>query len=129
VDSLGHILAVHVHAANRHDNIAGPVVIVRALIKYPTITMLSGDAGYRGTTVNVIKMLTTKSVKIVEKLSSGWSILPKNCIFERNFAWINTRKRLTRDFEIKPKKSENVIRIAAKSIYNMIRKINYLNSL
>jgi transposase len=121
VDTSGNVLAVHVHAANRHDSVAAPIVMARALIKYSTITSICGDAGYRGTAVRVIETLTKKSMQIVEKLPSGWSVLPKRWIVERTFAWLNTCKRLAKDFEIKPKNAENVIRIAA--IYAMIRKI------
>jgi hypothetical protein len=64
----GHVLAVHVHAAHRHDSVAAPVVMARALIKYPTITTVCGDAGYRGTAVRVIETLTKKRMQSVEKL-------------------------------------------------------------
>jgi putative transposase len=50
---------------------------------------------------------------IVEKLPSGWSVLPKRWIVERTIAWLNVNGRLSKDYEIKPKNSENVICIAA----------------
>jgi transposase len=121
VDTQGHLLAVHVHAANRHDSVAAPVVMARALAQYPSLTTLCGDAGYRGTAVKVIETLTTKTLQIVEKLGSSWTILPKRWIVERTFAWINTCKRLAKDYEVNPKNAENTIRIAAIAI--MIKKI------
>jgi putative transposase len=113
VDTQGHVLGVHVHAANRHDTKAAHVVMARALWKYPSITGICGVAGYRGTAVEVITTLTKCVMDIVEKLPSGWSILPKRWIVERTLAWLNTNRRLSKDYEIKPQNSENVIRIAA----------------
>jgi transposase len=121
VDAEGHLLAVHVHAANRYDSVAAPVVMARALAKYPTITTICGDAGYRGTAVRVIETLTKTTMQIVEKLSTGWAVLPKRWIVERTIAWLNTNRRLSKDYEINPKNAENVIRIAA--IQTILRKI------
>ena len=113
VDTQGHVLAVHVHAANRHDSIAAPVVMARAFIKYPTITAICGDAGYRGTATRVIETLTNRLMHIVQKLPSGWAVLPKRWIVERTISWLNNNRRLAKDYEVNPKNSENTLRIAA----------------
>lgn len=121
VDTQGHVLAVHVHAAHRHDSVAAPVVMARALKKYPTITAICGDAGYRGTATRVIENLTDRLMHIVPKLPSGWTVLPKRWIVERTIAWLNTSRRLSKDYEVNPKNSENTLRIAA--IRTILQKI------
>lgn len=102
----GHILAVHVHAANRHDSVAASVVIARALSKYSTIKTICGDAGYRGTAVDVVENLASRAMQIVKKLPAGWTILPKRWIVEHSFEWLNTNRRLSKDYEVNLKSSE-----------------------
>jgi transposase len=38
--------------------------------------------------------------------------LPKRWVVERTFAWLNNFSRLSKDFEILPATTENIIRIA-----------------
>jgi transposase len=41
-------------------------------------------------------------------------VLPKRRVVERSFAWLANYRRLTRDYEINPRQSETMIKLAMK---------------
>ena len=112
VDIEGHLLHVEVSPANIHDTKVGGFVIEAALEKYPTIQAASGDAGYRGTTVDYSEIILDTPVHISTQIQDQFAILPKRWIVERTFAWINNDRRLSKDYEVKPNHSENMVRIS-----------------
>ena len=93
------MLHIRVHAANLSDTKEGVMVMQTACQKYPTLTGVCGDAGYRGTFVEEVEKLGLK-VDIVERLGSGWELLPKRWRVERTFAWMGNSRRLSKDYEI-----------------------------
>ena len=125
VDTQGHLLAVHVHSARRHDSVASQVVLARALHRYPTLEKIFGDQGYRGKIVQALDVLTKSSMEIVAKIGTGWSKMPKRWIVERTFGWLQANRRLSKDYEMKAKNSENVLKIA--QILMVLKKINFLS--
>ena len=68
--------------------------------KYSSIKAFSADAGYKGTTVDFIKDTLKLDIHIPEKISDGFSVLPKRWIVEKTFAWLGTFRRLFKDVEI-----------------------------
>jgi hypothetical protein len=76
VDTQGHVLGAHVHAANHHDTKAAHVVMAQALWKYPSITGICGDAGYRVTAVEVITTLSKCVMDIVESFPLNGQFCP-----------------------------------------------------
>ena len=71
-----------------------------------------GDAGYRGTAVEYVENELKLTLPIVEKLGTGFTLLPKRWIVERTFAWLGGFRRLSKDVEILTATAENMIRIA-----------------
>lgn len=112
VDTLGNLLHVIVHAANTSDTKAGCSVLEATAEKYPTLEAFSGDAGYRGTAVDFVNENLNLTLHISEKLSAGFSVLPKRWIVERTFAWLGTFRRLFKDVEILTETAETMIHIA-----------------
>lgn len=51
VDTMGHLLAIVVHAANTHDTKSGIQAAKKACQRYSAIERVCADAGYRGTFV------------------------------------------------------------------------------
>jgi transposase len=97
-DTQGHLLAVHVHAANIHDTVAGFRVFGRCLEQYPTVQGVCADAGYRKTFVETIQAVYDKTVEIVERLKEvKWAVIPKRWVVERTFSWMNGSRRLSKD--------------------------------
>jgi len=112
VDIEGHLLHVEVTAANVHDTQMGGYIIESMLMKYSSIKAVSADAGYRGNTVNYSEILLDTPVQISTKIKGTFAILPKRWIVERTFAWMNNDRRLSKDYEVNPKYSENIIRVS-----------------
>jgi len=113
------LLHVSVHAANIHDTIAGASVFKEALRKYPTIEAVCGDSGYRGTFVLEMSSIG-KKVDIVERLGTGWVVLPKRWRVERTFGWMNNSRRLSKDYEINTSSSEAMVCIS--HIYTLLKR-------
>lgn len=108
---MGNLLLVKVHAANIHDTVAGGKILGAAVTKYPSIVGVCADAGYRKTFEAEAKIINVK-VDISERITPGWSILPKRWRVERTFAWLNGSRRLSKDFEISTVSSENMVTIS-----------------
>ena len=112
VDFEGHWLHVEMMAANVTDTMVGGHVIESVITKYPTVEAASADAGYRGNTVHYAEILLDTLVHISTKIRDTFAVLPKRWIVERTFAWITSERRLSKDYEVNPRHSENMVRIA-----------------
>ena len=111
-DVCGNLLAVKVHAANIHDTKSGGAIFAETLLKYPTITGVCADAGYRKTFEHEVAkngVTVDISAKIKPK---EWNILPKRWIVERTLAWLNHSRRLSKDYEIFTISAENMVIIS-----------------
>lgn len=117
---MGNLLSVIVHAANIHDTVAGGSVFEKALEKYPSILGVCADAGYRKTFEATFANLG-KSVDISERIKpEGWQILPKRWRVERTFGWMNSSRRLSKDYEINTKSAENMTIIS--HLHTLLRR-------
>ena len=115
VDTLGHLLAVKVHAANLTDTTSAAPVFQQALASYPTIKAFSGDAGYAGTAEEFVNNQLKLTLHIAPKPiteKGKFTVIRKRWIVERTFAWLGHFRRLAKDFEILITTAENMIRIA-----------------
>ena len=121
VDTIGNLLGVVVHAGNIHDTKAGILVVNKVMKIYPSIQAISADAGYRKTFEKDVLDNYDIPVDISTKINGEWKIIPKRWIVERNFAWMNNFRRLTKDFEITVKSAESFVKIA--HIAQMLRNL------
>ena len=112
VDTMGNLIQVIVHAANRHDTKAGCDVLKAAAQKYPTLEAFSVDAGYRGSAVEFVEATLQLKLHISKKIKDVFAVLPIRWIVERTFAWLGNFRRLSKDYEILTKSVENMVRIA-----------------
>ena len=120
-DTQGHILHIKVHAANIHDTKGGCLVFKETIDKYPSIQGVCADAGYRKTMVEFVENEMGKTIEISEKITPGWSIIPKRWVVERTFSWLNPFRRLSKDYEITVDSAENAVMIAHSMI--LIKKL------
>ncbi len=98
IDTLGHLLGVVVHGANRQDRAKGPRACSPVIDKHPSIQALSADQGYTSTTVDFVQNWLNRRVDISGKPTCGFQILPKQWIVERTFAWLGGYRQLAKDF-------------------------------
>lgn len=113
VDSLGCLLAVKVHRANLHDTKSGIFIAIAAHRRYPSIQKFCGDGGYCGSFIANVQSVLNMEVDISKKIFPvGFQVLPKRWKVERTFAWLGNSRRLAKDFEIKTRTQEAIIKIS-----------------
>ena len=113
-DTMGNILAIHIHAANIHDTKGGVFTFEKALYRYPTIQAGCADGGYRGTFKNTFEEFHHIKIDISMQIKEqkGFQVIPKRWVVERTFAWLNFSRRLSKDDEISSRSSECMITIS-----------------
>ena len=123
VDTLGLVMAVVVHPASVQDRAGAELVMDRLVGRFPRLTRLWADAGYRGSPV-VEAYLRGWRLTTVEKAGKGWERLPKRWIVERTFAWLGRWRRLSKDYEALEETSEAWIKLAMVAL--MLRRLQPL---
>lgn len=103
VDTLGHLLALHVTAANERER--AQVATLVAEVQAATgdhVEVASVDQGYTGgkpaAAAQGIDLLVLK----LPEVKRGFVLLPRRWVVERSFAWASRFRRLARDFERLP---------------------------
>lgn len=105
VDTLGHLLALHVTAADEQDRaqvtqlagqvqaVTGDAVEVAFVDQGYTGDQPAQDAAAHGMQLEVVKLPEAKK---------GFVLLPRRWVVERSFAWVARFRRLARDYERLP---------------------------
>lgn len=102
VDTLGHLLALHVTPADIGDREA--VARLAADIQDATgdtVTLAYVDQGYTGKAAAeaaAAEGITLEVVKLPEA-KRGFVLLPRRWVVERSFAWVTRCRRLVKDYE------------------------------
>jgi transposase len=105
VDTLGHLLALHITAANEQDR--AQVEQLAAQVQAVTgdaVEVAFGDQGYTGdqpAQAAAARGLHLEVVKLPEA-KKGFVLLPRRWVVERSFAWAARFRRLARDYEWLP---------------------------
>ncbi|WP_306858579.1 IS5 family transposase [Streptosporangium brasiliense] len=112
-DTLGLLLAVLVTAAGVSDGAAGLPLLTQVAADNPTITKAWADSGYRTTVIEHGAALGI-DVEVVRRdpATRGFTPLPRRWVVERTFGWLMLHRRLTRDYEALPTRSEAMIHTA-----------------
>ncbi|MBI1387175.1 MAG: transposase [bacterium] len=111
-DSQGHLLDVEVTAANVHDTNAGVCLLDGVKMKHDRIQAFCGDAAYRGNASWYSEILLETLLQICRKVAGEFQVIPQRWIVERTLAWLSNSRRLSKDYEVNPDYSENIVRIA-----------------
>jgi len=105
VDTLGHLLALHVTPANEQDRaqVAALAQQVQA-VSGKTVQVAYVDAGYTGAEPAEAAAAEGIQLEVVklDAVKKGFVLLPKRWVIERSFGWMARFRRLARDYERLP---------------------------
>lgn len=115
VDTQGYLMAVSVHEANIHDSKGAPKVIEKLSCKFPRLTKILADGGYRGNLADWVLDKYGWELEVVlrpNECPSKFKVIPKRWIVERTFAWLENFRRLTIDYEFHAGTAEAMVQLA-----------------
>ena len=124
VDTIGYIIIVLVHAANIYDGRAARKVLSALFSLVDTVKKIWADGAYKGEElIQWVKEQFDCVFEVVEKKKTGegFQVLSQRWIVERTFAWLGRSRRLSKDYERKPKSSANHVYAASSRL--MLRRI------
>jgi transposase len=102
VDTLGHLLALHVSPANEQDR-AHVQTLAQAVqeITGQAVTLAYADQGYTGEAARQGAKAHGIELEVVKHTEAkrGFVLLPRRWVVERSFAWAARFRRLARDYE------------------------------
>ncbi len=102
-----------VHSAGIQDRVGARAVLMRLFRRFETRTKIFADGGYTGTLIDWAKKMFDYDVEVVKRNElHTFKVLPKRWIVERNFAWMDWSRRLSKDYELCPASSESIIWIS-----------------
>lgn len=121
VDTLGLVLWVCIQSADIQDR-DGAVDVLTELKRYfQSIIKVFADGGYRGQLIDKIKKQLNIQLEIVKRNElHTFKILPKRWIVERTFAWLDSCRRNSKDYERLTETSKAIIHLS--SIRIMLQK-------
>lgn len=98
------------HPANEQDKVAARWLLKR-LPLFWRLALFVFDSGYASDALlhwceDVFGVQTKVTNRGEQK---GFQVLPKRWIVERTFGWLNRFRRLSKDYEQRPKMSENYV--------------------
>ena len=114
VDTLGLILAVVIQSASVQDRNGGIDVVEKLVENWKKIVKIFADGGYSGTLVDKIKERFKITVEIVKRDEAHtFKVLPKRWIVERTFAWLDTNRRNSKNYERLNQSSVAMVHLSA----------------
>lgn len=128
-DTLGLLLAVLVTAASVQDSIAGTRLLDQVAADHPGIRKVWVDGGYRQHLVEHAATLGIDMEITARKPGTrGFTPIPKRWAVERTYGgWLMLHRRLARDYETLPTRSEAVIHLAMTDL--MARRLTGENTI
>jgi putative transposase len=100
VDTLGLVLAVVIQSASVQDRDGAISVIEKMRESWKKIIKIFADSGYRGQLIKTVKTRFEIELEIIKRNELHiFKILPKRWIVERTFAWIDTNRRNSKNYE------------------------------
>ncbi|MFC9397227.1 IS5 family transposase [Streptomyces sp. NPDC057027] len=126
-DTIGLLLAVLVTAASVQDGTAGRHLLTQIASDHPTVTKAWAGMGYKNAVVEHGAALGI-DVDIVRRdpATKGFVVQPRRWVVERTLGWLMNHRRLPRDYEALPARSEAMIHVVMISL--MTRRLTGENT-
>ena len=122
VDILGLLLVVVVHSAGIQDCAGARYVLAHLSNFFVGLKIVFADGGYTGTKLrDWLLSLSNIVLKIIKRPRKKFQVVKFRWIVERTFGWLNTQRRLSKDYECLPSSAEAWIKLAA--VNTMIRRL------
>jgi transposase len=105
VDTLGHLLALHVTPANEQDRAqVGQLAQQVQAVTGESLELAFVDQGYTGETAHQQAAQAGIQLEVVKlpAVKKGFVLLPRRWVVERSFGWMARFRRLARDYERLP---------------------------
>lgn len=100
VDTMGLVLMVVIHSAGVQDRDGAKEVLTALKGLWTGIIKVFADGGYRGKLVEWVKQKLNYELEIIKRDElHRFKVLPKRWIVERTFAWLDTNRRSSKDYE------------------------------
>lgn len=102
VDTLGHLLALRVTAADEQDRAqVGALAAATQQATGENVVLAYVDQGYTGATPAAQAAQHGMQLEVVKlpQAKRGFVLLPRRWVVERSFAWLARFRRLSRDYE------------------------------
>ena len=114
VDTLGLILCTVVHSAAIQDRDGAKMVLAMLKERWKKIIKIIADGGYRGLLIEYAKQTFGYTLEIIKRDElHQFKVLPKRWIVERTFAWLDTNRRNSKDYERLTENSQAMIQLAS----------------
>ena len=114
VDTLGLILAVVIQSASVQDRDGAISVIDKLTENWKKIIKIFADSGYRGELIAKVQTRFKIELEIIKRNElHTFKVLPKRWIVERTFAWIDTNRRNSKNYERLNNTSVAIVHLAA----------------
>jgi len=100
-DTMGLMLGVIITAANAHDGTVGIKVFGKIKMQLQRVKKVFADGSYKGSFKEFVKDLIKAEVEISSKPPSAKGFVPVKIrwVAERTFGWLNSFRRLSKDYE------------------------------
>jgi putative transposase len=110
-DTTGLVLTVVIRAANVHDSKAVFRVIKTLKGRFPRLSEIIADGGYRGELTEQVQKAFGWILEVVlrPEQAKKFVVLPKRWIVERTFSWFESYRRLSKDYDVDTETSQTMI--------------------
>ena len=111
VDTEGWLLALVVTTAALSDKAGARLLLIRLFDAFSTLRLMWADTGYNGRPLQKYAMAVASiTIEVVARTSPhSFQVLRRRWVVERTFGWLMRYRRLCRDYETLPARSEAMI--------------------
>ena len=110
IDARGLILGVFVSAANLNDRERFYAILDKYKPTLPRFEYIWVDGGCAGEDAGLYASRHQCKLEVVKRNQKDFKVLPRRGVVERTFAWLRRHRRLSKDYELRPKSSEEMLK-------------------